>query len=82
MKKLVFGNWERISKREAQKRYESGEEILFSPVNMHLDGVWSSVVILSHENAEGTFEQVVNNCMYYNCTHETGKYLAYYKHRN
>ena len=93
MNKITMNGYTRISKREAEKRFASGEPILICPCKMRPnDEHWggSYITDLKHERdvlclhdeapAEFLFENIVGAFTYYNCQYnETGKYPAFYK---
>ena len=69
-----------IQKRTAKKMFEAGETIYMQACNMRPFGVWSTCNDVNKEKAGGdTFESIVNNFEYYNCTPETGRYVTFYK---
>ena len=78
MNKIQVGGFIRISKREAERRYNAGETVrfcackreAFSPIAG--DG-FNTVVPRNRE-----FETVVNAFRFYNCNGETGRYPAFY----
>lgn len=78
MNKIQVGGFIRISKREAERRYNAGETVrfcdckreAFSPIAE--DG-FNTVVPRNRE-----FETVVNAFRFYNCNGETGRYPAFF----
>ena len=72
-----------VQKRTAKKLFEAGETIYLQSSNFHPFGVWSRCMDTNKNNVNCvgyTFETVVNDFEYYNCTcNETGKYTTFYK---
>lgn len=80
----------RISKRAAFLRWITGKRIVLCPVKLHPGYPWSPhmpMPDLAHELARYTADEKtpaqlwtdrVNNFSYYNCSHETGYYPAFY----
>lgn len=74
-----MGEFTKITKTEARKRYEAGESVYLVPCKMRIDSPWghSSRAVRDVTDTR-TFQQVVNGFEYYNCFPETGNYAAYY----
>ena len=72
-----------VQKRTAKKLFEAGETIYLQSSNFHPFGVWSRCLDTNKDNINcigSTFETLVNEFEYYNCTcNETGKYTNFYK---
>lgn len=72
-----------VQKRTAKKLFEAGETIYLQSSNFHPFGVWSRCLDTNKDNINcigSTFEALVNEFEYYNCTDsETGKYTNFYK---
>ena len=76
----------KITKKEAMKRYEKGQTVIFCASKMRPDGFFfQGCPMQKHEiesnpwHGEGTtFEQLINNYSYYNCNKETGLGITYY----
>lgn len=80
MKKYNGKEYTRISKPEAKKRYERGEEVYALPCKLNPEGMYFNPIGLQIDEENGaTFDGVVNAATYYNCNYETGYYLAFYK---
>ena len=84
MNKIQVGGFIRISKREAERRYNAGKTIRFCACKLSPVNIWgcfcdccredvSSIVARNRE-----FETVVNAFRFYNCNGETGRYPAFY----
>lgn len=75
------GSLKRVNKTVAKRLYNSGVDVLFIPCNLHPEnnfyclGIWENIQLDGQYN---TFEQLYNAFMYYNCTPETGRYIAFY----
>lgn len=87
MNKYYFSNElvnvRRINKREARRRYNAGERILFCPVKWRpLNRFYGLDVWIDKTNVsslERTFDQIVNEFEFYNCHYpEAGRYTAFY----
>lgn len=92
MNKISVGGFTRISKRAAEKLYNAGKTVRIcacklSPVNswgMYADANSRDYTTVSTDGFNTTvarnraFETVVNAFRYYNCSHETGRYPAFY----
>jgi hypothetical protein len=73
----------RITKREAQKRFNEGELVVLCPRKMRPEGPFSmgvSVAKKDYENNWGAdpWERMYNNWSFYNSSYETGYYPHYY----
>lgn len=92
MKKICVDGFRRISKKEAEKRYNRGETIRFCAVKLSPVNLWGMFADLCNYElrplaSDGfnttvprnrAFETAVQAFQYYNCNAETGKYPAYY----
>lgn len=92
MNKIQVGGFIRISKREAERRYNAGETVRFcacklSPVNMWGCFCDCKREVFSPIAGDGfntvvprnrEFETVVNAFRFYNCNGKTGRYPAFY----
>lgn len=92
MNKIQVGGFIRISKREAERRYNAGETVRFCACNLSPVNMWGCFCDYKREafspiagdgfntvvprNRE--FETVVNAFQFYNCDNETGRYPAFY----
>ena len=77
MRQINVGEFVRISKSEAKRRYNAGETIRFCACNMSPVNMWGCYYDCCLEVGR-EFEAVVNAFRYYNCNNETGRYPAYY----
>lgn len=84
MNKYNFDKLERISKVKAKKLYNAGFDVLFIPYKLNPEnnfynlGIWENIYL---QGQQETFEKLYNNFSYYNCTSETGLYIAFYVKR-
>jgi len=68
-----------VSKVTAKKLHETGERILMQTSNFHPFGVWSQAIELRTDENNNSFEDVVCNFRFYNCSYEAGYYVTFYK---
>ena len=71
-----------IDKREAVKRYESGENVVFCPSNLRPGGFTGAGMIINKgiDGTRATFETAAAMFKYYNCINcETGLYIRFYR---
>ena len=69
-----------IQKRTARKLFNSGETIYMQSSNFHPFGVWSQCIDIKKDiNSNDSFDDIVNNFEYYNCSNEQGLYASFYK---
>lgn len=94
MRKLEFirggKTWHQVSKRRAEKLYNDNKVIALCASNMRPNGCFNQAIEIrkDHENAFNAFEfdafeidafeTICNSYSYYNCNHETGKYIVFY----
>lgn len=76
-------NYTRISKREARKRYDNNLPFAICPAKMRPGFPFASHMMVhptdfKKQELGRTFDKVVNSFTYYNCSHETGYYTAFY----
>lgn len=83
MNKIQIGGFVRVSKREAERRYNAGETVRFCACKLSPVNIWGCFCDCKREafspvarNRE--FETVVNAFRFYNCNGETGRYPAFY----
>lgn len=92
MNRVNVGGFVRVSKWEAERRYNAGEIIRFCACKLSPVNIWGCYSDLCREavspiagdgfntiaarNRE--FETVVNVFRFYNCNGETGRYPAFY----
>ena len=55
--------------------FSSIEQCINFVFSVYCLGIWENIQLDGQYN---TFEQLYNACMYYNCTPETGRYIAFY----
>jgi len=69
-----------IQKRTARKLFEAGVTIYLQSSNFHPFGGWSQCIDIKKDiNSNDSFDSIVNNFEFYNCTAETGLYTTFYK---
>lgn len=80
MRNIEIGGYIRISKKEAEKRYNAGEIIRLCACKVSPVDVWGVYVDCQKEEfpRNREFETVVNAFRRYNCNYEIGYYPAYY----
>lgn len=92
MQNIEIGGYIRISKKEAEKRYNAGEIIRLCACKVSPVNVWGVYVDCQKEEfphigndgfntivpRNREFETVVNAFRRYNCNYEIGYYPAYY----
>lgn len=92
MNKIQIGGFIRVSKREAERRYNAGETIRFCACKLSPVNIWGCYSDLCRDSvypiAENgftdivpynrEFETIVNIFQFYNCNSETGNYPAFY----
>ena len=77
MNKIIIGNYERITKKTAEKMYNKGEIVYICACKINPCGIMGTIPV-NNEGKE-TFSAVCAAIKFYNCNHETGYYPAYYK---
>ena len=81
MNQYNFKSVKRISKKEARKRYDAGENVLFIPCllnpenNFYCLGIWENKDLCGQYES---FDKLVNEYEFYNCRRDTGLYTAFY----
>lgn len=94
MLRLIFddnsGNrWERVNATRARNAFMGGIDVTLVPCRLRPFGPWNPQFTVnlrdsSHEwelqryGAETVWNTLVNSATAYNCSHETGYYLAFY----
>lgn len=89
MKAYKVGGYIRISKKNAERRYENGEIIYLCPFKLRPGEPWHPECAITKESySDGDvqyfmsyskiFEDVVREYTFYNCNYCAGKYPAYY----
>lgn len=77
--KLVDGRTAcRVTKQEAKKLYNSGEDIVIAPSKVNLSSPWGLYSIVNNANDMG-FDIVTAHFEHYNCNNETGNRLSFYR---
>jgi len=78
--------FDRITKAQARKRWETNQPIHFCPVKLRPGGPWASGITIfpePYKEREYTFEKTIIEFNWYNCQHnETGYYPAFYIETN
>lgn len=74
--------YKRITKRAAQSYCKTGSHVVFAvPHKMNPESFWINGGILLSDLVTddiNTFNKVCNSIEYYQCSNETGNYLAFY----
>lgn len=74
--------YKQITKTKAREMFNEGKEIIVNPCKIIFPNHWHSHCYISKDmenmSGEWTFDQIVNNCEYYNCCYETGYYSHYF----
>lgn len=82
MTRMTFSDsgatYTRISKREAVRMYTTGQSFAACPVKLR-PGFPFAPHIMIHPDETRSFDQMINSFKYYNCSHETGYYPAFYR---
>lgn len=84
MNKYNFTTLERVDRRKAAALYGLGFDILFIPCKLNPEnnfynlGIWENLFLSGQYES---FEKLYNAFRFYNCTNETGKYIAFYVKR-
>jgi len=75
----------KITKRQARKLFADNSPIYVIAHKMRPGGPFHMGMTIFpqryHEESR-TFDQMINDFTYYNCSHETGYYPAYYQENN
>ena len=88
MNRITMNGYTRISKTEAKRRFNTGENVLFTPCNLRPGERLFGLSILANIDdwglasvnpRENRFDTMVNEFTWYNCNSETGRYITYYK---
>ena len=81
MNKYHSAKLERVTKAKAKQLYNNGFSVLFIPCNLNPEcefcnfGIWQNIYLWGQYES---FEKLENAFTFYNCTTETGKYIAFY----
>ena len=68
---------EKINKEKARKLFNAGKTIRLSASKINPNNVWGFYADIDN-SSEKTFDKLVNEFMYYNCSTETGKRVCFY----
>ena len=68
---------ERISKQKAKRLFETGKEIIIVACKMRIGAPWFPECSIN-KATNYTFDNLINNFIYLNCSYETGYYPHYY----
>lgn len=66
----------KINKTKAKEVFNNGGTVYIIPCKVRFDSMWIQPVAIDYRY--GTFDAVVNEFEYYNCTSETGRYSHFY----
>lgn len=90
MKLYKINGYQRISKKNAEHRYNNGEIIYLCPFKMRPGQPWNPEVAITKTDLKKDcgsqyfvtntreFEKLVSDFAFYNCNFGAGKYPAYY----
>ena len=67
----------RVSKALARKAYNYGLGVYFCPCKLHPGFPWNPEIGIAKQDSD-SFETVLNEFEFYNCSNETGRYTAFY----
>lgn len=71
------GTYKRISKKDAEKRYNAGQIIYLLPCKLSPHNPFFQPFSV-YNTSDTTWDAVINNAIYYNCNAAQGYYLSYY----
>lgn len=74
MKQIEVNGFIRVSKRAAQRIFNTGEIVYAIPCNLRPGFDWC----IPFKKGEKSFSQLVNEAMYYNCNKVAGQTLWFY----
>lgn len=78
MNRYTINGLERVTKARARHLFAANITPIFAcPCKLRPGGPWSPEIMLPTDTGR-TFDQLANAATFYNCTPETGRYLAYY----
>ena len=80
MNKCIMDGFTRVTKKEAEKRFNKGLPVFLCPVKLKPGAPWHpEIMIKKGSEEEKKFIKLLNNFIYYNCSsNEVGYYPAYY----
>lgn len=81
--------WRRVNAIQARNAFVNGAPVTLCPVKLRPLGMWAPQFTvtrddsahaweLAHYGAANVWQMIVNSATAYNCSHETGYYLAFY----
>lgn len=76
MNRLRVGRFERVSKSEARKLYESGKVLVLTASKISPE---SQLALPVANRGTASFDSIVNSFSYYNCTTDTGRDVYYWR---
>lgn len=68
---------EKINKEKARKLFNAGKTIRLCASKINPCNIWGFYADID-ASCNNTFDRLVNEFMYYNCSTETGKRVCYY----
>lgn len=73
------GSYQRVDKRTARRLYNEGQNIYVTTLYCRPEVCSPVDVQQDYEGCQGyTFDQIINEFIWYNCNYATGRYPAYY----
>lgn len=73
----MIKQYKKINKKTAESLYNTFQEIYIIPCKCNINSIWFTGCSVINDGTR-TFEQLVNQFIYYNCCNELGKHPAYY----
>lgn len=74
-----------INKKIAEQAYNNGKQLWILPCNMRINNPWQHPMPLSKKGVEdnaftmgSSFNDIINDFIYYNCDNERGKYPIFF----
>ena len=68
----------KINKVQARKLFNSGRDVVAIPCKMNPNNQFFAMGAVLSKNMGMEFDKACNQLEYYNCSSETGRYLAFY----
>lgn len=68
----------RIDKRIARKMFNDGKKVMFIPCKINPYSIWNCGIWHKIDDGDCDFDTFSNAVAFYNCSNETGRYLAFY----
>lgn len=78
MTKETFKNYNRVSRKTAEKAYNAGKLILIAPCNVNMYFMIRLYGIINDDPCDKSFDSIVSEYEYYNCNNELGKYAKFF----